>query len=156
MISKLHVGLAAAGAGLAWLLFGKDSSAAEEHHPLDPSYPTYEGEVDIGPSQPDNVLDEVIVYGDPQAILFSGATQQAAFALADKLNPNGNNCLKAPNETLAFQQAYNVDPTSRHQENVLGTYNAPTYALKVDGKFGPQTATALMYVTGQMFQAVNC
>lgn len=155
MISKLHVGLAAAGAGLAYLLFGSgDAHAAEEQHPIDPPYgpPNEPPDFEI----PDNTLDEVIVYGDPQAIMFNQTTQNAAFALSEKLSSTGNNCGKAPTETLAFQRAYNLDQTSKHEENVLGTYNAPTYSLKEDGKMGPQTATALMYVTGLMFQAMNC
>jgi hypothetical protein len=157
MVSKpILIGGVAALAALAYLSFSGTSHAAQG--PLQPT-PLPPEPLPPGPISPptpyfpphlpdDNITPPVVVVGDPAAIQFLPATLDAGIHAAAMVQAGEGAGCSFSASTLAFQRAYNADPTSQHSENVLGTSSSPVFSLNEDGKFGINTATAVWYVTG--------
>lgn len=148
MISKpLLVGGAVLAGALLWMFSGTSHAAVQTEQkpiPRPPDLPP--------PAPPPNVapttIAPVVVHGDPAAIAWGDATLTAAIDCEHALATGAGAGCTFADAVHNFQAAYNADPTSQHPENVLGSAAAPRYNLDVDGLYGQQTATALMYVTG--------
>ena len=142
-------------AALAYMALSPSSAhAAQNLPPRPPAPPPPEPQqipetvIEVGPGVVE--IPEVVVYGDPAAIAFSPDTLHAALA-ADAAVESGHadGCRVCP-DVLAFQRAYNLDPVSKHPENMLGTPDRVVYSLAEDGKFGQNSAVAVMYGPGAM------
>lgn len=149
MKKALIAGAAAIAAG--FLLLSKRSSAAQG-----PALPTTPRPPDEPAGTGTVTIPTVVIHGDPSSIAWGDDALTTAHDLQQHLNPNGSSAYGRwpipAGIVAAFQHAYNADPTSKNASNVLGSASAPVYSLAEDDKFGPQTATALFYVTGESYQ----